>query len=99
MTREATLHLISKGVRMMGIDAPTFDPPVWAMFEREQFWEAHKVMEDEDYWHVENMTNLDQLPTHGFIVSVLPIKWIGTTGAPVRAVGIKIGRASCRERV
>ena len=54
MTREATLHLISKGVRMMGIDAVTFDPPVWAMFEREQFWEAHRVMWEEDYWHLEN---------------------------------------------
>jgi kynurenine formamidase len=88
MTREATLHLISKGVRMMGIDAITFDPPVWAMFEREQFWEAHRVMWEEDYWHLENLMNLDQLPSHGFKLSVPPIKWVGTTGAPVRAVAI-----------
>jgi kynurenine formamidase len=88
MTREATLHLISKGVRMMGIDAVTFDPPVWAMFEREQFWEAHRVMWEEDYWHLENLCNLDQLPPYGFKLSVLPIKWVGTTGAPVRAVAI-----------
>ena len=40
---------------MMGIDAVTFDPPVWAMFEREQFWEAHRVMWEEDYWHLENL--------------------------------------------
>jgi kynurenine formamidase len=38
MTREATLHLIRQGVRMMGIDAITFDPPVWAMFERKELW-------------------------------------------------------------
>jgi len=88
MTREATLHLISKGVRLMGIDAITFDPPVWAMFERKQFWEAHKVMLEEDYWHLENMMNLDQLPPFGFKLAVLPIKWIGTTAAPVRAVAI-----------
>jgi kynurenine formamidase len=88
MTREATLHLISKGVRLMGIDAVTFDPPVWAMFEREQFWEAHRVMWEEDYWHLENLVNLDQLPPHGFKLSVLPVKWVGTTGAPVRAVAI-----------
>ncbi|MDZ5697454.1 cyclase family protein [Chelativorans sp. M5D2P16] len=88
MTGEATRWLISKGVRVMGTDAPTFDPPVWAMFERKQFWHAHKVMEGEDYWHVENLTNLDKLPRHGFLVSVLPVNWVGTTGAPVRAIGI-----------
>jgi kynurenine formamidase len=88
MTGEATRHLIAQGVRMMGIDAVTFDPPVWAMFERKQFWEAHWVMMDEDYWHLENLMNLDQLPPHGFKLSVFPIKWMDTTAAPVRAVGI-----------
>jgi kynurenine formamidase len=89
MTREATLHLISQGVRMMGIDAITFDPPVWAMFERKQFWEAHRVMNEEPYWHVENLCNLDQIGrSHGFKLSVLPIKWVNTTAAPVRAVAI-----------
>lgn len=88
MTGEATRWLIAQGVRMMGTDAPTFDPPVWAMFERREFWLAHKVMIDDDYWHLENLTNLDKLPTHGFTLSVFPIAWQGTTGAPVRAVGI-----------
>jgi kynurenine formamidase len=89
MTREATLHLIGQGVRMMGIDAITFDPPVWAMFERRQFWEAHRVMNEEPYWHVENLCNLDEIgQPHGFKVALFPIKWVGTTGAPVRAVAI-----------
>lgn len=88
MTAEATRYLISRGVRVMGIDAPTFDPPVWAMFERREFWRAHLVMRDEDYWHLENLTNLDQLPPHGFSLSVFPVKWVGTTAAPVRAVAI-----------
>jgi len=88
MTAEATKLLISKGVRLMGIDAITFDPPVWAMFEREQFWEAHRVMWEQNYWHIENLANLDQLPSHGFKLSVLPVKWVGTTAAPVRAVAI-----------
>ena len=42
MTAAATKWLIERGVRMMGCDAITFDPPVWAMFEREHFWEALK---------------------------------------------------------
>jgi kynurenine formamidase len=88
MTAEGTRHLIAQGVRMMGIDAITFDPPVWAMFETKHFWEAHRVMIDEDYWHLENLMNLEELPTHGFKLAVFPIKWIGTTAAPVRAVAI-----------
>ena len=88
MTAEATRHLIAHGVRMMGCDAITFDPPVWAMFEGRHFWEAHLVMNEEEYYHLENLQNLDRLPPHGFKLSVFPIKWNGTTAAPVRAVAI-----------
>jgi kynurenine formamidase len=89
MTAAATKWLIERGVRMMGIDAITFDPPVWAMFERQQFWEAHRVMWDEEYWHLENLTNLEEIGRpHGFQLCVMPIKWVGTTAAPVRAVAI-----------
>ena len=74
---------------MMGIDAITFDPPVWAMFEKKLFWEAHRVMWDEEYWHLENLMNLEQIGRpFGFQLYVLPIKWVDTTAAPVRAVAI-----------
>jgi kynurenine formamidase len=88
VTGEGVEWLIDQGVKMMGIDAPTFDPPVWAMFERKQFWEAHRVMLRREYYHLENLTNLDQLPPFDFKVSLFPVKWVNTTGAPVRAVAI-----------
>ncbi len=89
MTRASTLWLIDQGVKVMGIDAVTFDPPVWAMFERKQFWEAHLVMREREYYHLENLTNLDQIGRpYGFKLSVFPVKWVNTTGAPVRAVAI-----------
>lgn len=89
MTRESTLFLIEKGIKMMGIDAPTFDMPKDAMFEKKKFWEAHRVMNEKEYYHLENLENLDAIPKpFGFKVSVFPIKWKGTTGAPVRAVAI-----------
>lgn len=89
MTREATLWLIDQGIKLMGIDAITFDPPVAAMFERRQFWEAHMVMREREYYHLENLTNLDQIGRpFGFTLSVFPIKWVNTTAAPVRAVAI-----------
>jgi kynurenine formamidase len=88
MTGEATNWLLDQGIKMLGIDAVTFDPPIWAMFERKKFWEAHRVMLTREYYHLENLTNLDQLPSYGFKLSVFPIKWVNTTGAPVRAVAI-----------
>lgn len=91
MSAEATEWLIAQDCRVTGIDAPTYDPPVWAMFETKKFWLAHKVMQKEPYWHIENLTNLGDLPSHGFKLSVFPVKWVGTTGAPVRAVGIVDG--------
>lgn len=91
MSEEATRYLIAQGVRVMGIDAPTFDAPVWAMLEHKRFWPAHSVMMDEDYWHLENLANLDQLPPTGFTVAALPIRWVGTTAAPARAVALLPG--------
>jgi kynurenine formamidase len=89
MSADATRWLIERGVRMMGCDAITFDPPVWAMFEQQRFWEAHRVMWDEEYWHLENLMNLEQIGRpHGFQLVVLPVKWVGTTAAPVRAVAL-----------
>ncbi|MBI3974243.1 MAG: cyclase family protein [Chloroflexi bacterium] len=90
MTKEAVHWLLDRGIKMMGIDAVGFDPPVPAMFERNKFWEAHRVMLEREYYHLENLCNLHLIPPpyHSFTVSVLPIKWRGASAAPVRAVAI-----------
>jgi kynurenine formamidase len=89
MTAEAVNWLLDQGIMMIGIDAITLDPPVWAMFERKQFWEAHRVMLEREYYHLENLTNLDKIPKpFGFKLSLFPVKWANTTGSPVRAVAI-----------
>lgn len=89
MSREATLWLIEQGIKVMGIDAITFDPPIYAMFNQEKFWEAHRLMIEHEYYHIENMANLDQIPSnYGFKVCVFPVKWKDATAAPVRAVAI-----------
>ena len=89
LSKEATLWLIGEGIKVMGIDAITFDPPIYAMFEQNKYWEAHRLMIDHEYYHIENLANLDKIPIkHGFKVAVFPIKWKGATAAPVRAVAI-----------
>ena len=90
MTKEGVHHILDRGVKVMGIDAIGFDPPVPNMFERKKFWEAHRVMREREYCHLENMCNFHEIPApyHSFTVSVLPIKWRGASAAPVRAVAI-----------
>jgi kynurenine formamidase len=90
MTKESVHYILDRGVKVMGIDAIGFDPPVAKMFERKKFWEAHRVMREREYYHLENMCNLHEIPPpyHSFTVSVLPIKWRGASAAPVRAVAI-----------
>jgi kynurenine formamidase len=90
MTKESVHYLLDKGVKVMGIDAIGFDPPVAQMFARRKFWEAHRVMREREYYHLENLCNLHDIPApyHSFTVSVLPVKWRGASAAPVRAVAI-----------
>jgi kynurenine formamidase len=89
MSKEAVHWLLDRGIKMMGIDAIGFDIPIARMFERHAFWEAHMVMLEREYYHLENLVNLDQIPvSHGFTVSVLPIPYRGASAAPVRAVAI-----------
>ena len=98
MTKEAVHWLLDRGIKMMGIDAVGFDPPVPAMFERRKFWEAHRVMLEREYYHLENLCNLDRIPPpyHSFTVSVLPVNWRGASAAPVRAVAILEAEAKQR---
>jgi kynurenine formamidase len=95
MTAEATLWLIKKGIKVMGIDAYGWDRSHEVMIKdlkagnKEQFWEAHYLGKDAEYCQLERLANLDQIPTpFGFKVAVFPIKIEGASGAWVRAVAI-----------
>jgi len=89
MTKEGTLWLVDQGVKLMGIDAIGFDPPSDYMFQRQKYWEAHRVMRQREYYHIENLVNLDLIPRpFGFTVSAFPAYFRGATAAPIRAVAI-----------
>ena len=89
MTKEATRWLIDQGIKVMGIDAIGFDIPVSRMFELKKFWESHRVMREAEYYHLENLCNLDKIPvSYGFQVAVFPLKLRGASASPVRAVAI-----------
>jgi len=95
MSREATLWLIEQGIKVMGIDAWGWDRSLGTMIKdlkdgnREQFWESHYLGKEREYCHLERLANLDKIPvSHGFKLSVFPIKIERASGGWVRAVAI-----------
>ena len=80
MSYEATMWLLNQGVRVVGTDGWSWDVPL--PFEGQEFeknhdasiiWEAHRVGRDKAYFHIEKLTNLDQLPVTGFKVNCFPV--------------------------
>ena len=82
MTRESTLYLTERGVRVVGIDAWSWDRPL--PFLAQDFmkngdpkviWEAHFAGIDIGYCHMEKMANLSAIGRpFGFTVCCFPIK-------------------------
>jgi len=95
MGSEATEWLIDQGIKVMGIDQWGWDLPLryQAKLARETndknlFWEGHLVGARKEYCHMEQLTNLKALPSSGFKVCVFPMKIVGGSAAPIRAVAI-----------
>ena len=82
MTRESTLYLTERGVRVVGIDAWSWDRPlphIAAEFRKNGdprvIWEAHFAGIEIGYCHMEKMANLSAIGRpHGFTVCCFPIK-------------------------
>ncbi len=95
MSAPATEWLIDQGIKVMGIDQWGWDLPLPHMMEKaketgdtEYFWEAHLVGREKEYWHMEQLVNLDALPLTGFKVAVFPLKIVGASAAPARVVAL-----------
>jgi kynurenine formamidase len=96
MTRDSTLWLVDRGVRVMGIDAWGWDRPFWALKkefartgDRSLLWGAHYAGIDREYCHIEKLANLDQLPRpFGFKVVCFPVKLAGGSAGWSRVVAI-----------
>lgn len=94
MSEEATLWLIEKGIKMMGIDAWGWDRPFDVMAEeyksgiKNRLWAAHFAGAKKEYCHIEKLTNLDKLPPFGFKVACFPVKIEKASAGWTRAVAI-----------
>jgi kynurenine formamidase len=93
--REATLYLTSRGVRVVGTDAWSWDAPFGYTAQRfaiskdaSIIWEGHKSGREIGYCQIEKLANLDQLPDYGFQVACFPVKVKAASGGWTRAVAI-----------
>ena len=95
MSAAATEWLLDRGPTVMGIDQWGWDLPFRAQIAKAKgtsndtlFWEAHRVGQRRPFWHMEQLTNLGALPSHGFKVMVFPLKIVGASAAPARVVAV-----------
>lgn len=95
MGREATLYLTTRGVRVTGTDAWSWDAPfsytaqkVADTCDPSLIWEGHKAGREIGYCHLEKMHNLEALPPFGFTISCFPHKIRGASAGWTRAVAI-----------
>ena len=96
MTRDSTLYLCDQGVKVVGIDAWSWDRPL--PFLAKEFketgdpaviWEAHFAGIEKGYCHMEKLTNLDQIPVpSGFKVACFPVKIKKASAGWIRPVAI-----------
>jgi kynurenine formamidase len=93
VSAEATRWLWERGVRVMGIDAWGWDPPLHlqaqealARDEPGIFWAAHQA--DLPYAQIERLVNLGELPPTGFRVACFPLRIAGASAAPARVVAL-----------
>ena len=95
MGREATLYLTSRGVRVTGTDAWSWDAPFTHTAKRyaatknaKLIWEGHRAGREIGYCHIEKLHNLEALPAHGFTIACFPVKIKAASAGWTRAVAI-----------
>lgn len=96
MDRESTLYLTKRGVRVVGIDAWSWDRPLPYLAEEFKrtgdprvIWEAHFAGIEIGYCHMEKMANLSAIGrSSGFKVSCFPVNIRAASAGWVRPVAI-----------
>ncbi len=98
MIRESTLYLTEQGVKVVWIDAWSWDRPL--PFEAKDFretgdprviWEAHFSGIEVGFCHMEKMANLSSIGRpYGFTVCCFPIKIKGASAGWVRPVAMVV---------
>lgn len=69
-----------RNIKAVGLDTPSID------YGQSTDFQSHVTLYQENIYGLENVANLDELPTTGATVIALPMKLEGGSGGPVRIV-------------
>jgi arylformamidase len=83
LSTDAAKYLAEKKVNAVAIDGPSIDPGIDNSFK------AHKILLSNDILIIENLCNLEKFNSRRFTLIITPLKLIGVSGSPVRAIGIQ----------
>jgi len=76
----AAKYIVSKKINLVGIDSPSID------LGTDESFSVHRILSRNNILIVENLTNLNKIPSKEFVFTILPLKLKGATGSPVRAM-------------
>ncbi|BBZ02019.1 cyclase [Mycolicibacterium chitae] len=93
MTAAGTKYLTGMGATILGTDAMAWDRPFPVMKQAyketgdaSQIWDGHFAIQEREAFIVQQLTNLDKLPAHGFMVGFFPLRLYKASAAPARVV-------------
>jgi kynurenine formamidase len=93
--KDSTLHILEQGVRVVGTDAWSWDPPLPVVAQRFKethdssiIWEGHFAGIEKGYFQIEKLANLEKVPPTGFTFFCFPVKIKGASASWIRAVAL-----------
>jgi len=78
----AARYLASKKINLVGIDSPSID------LGKDSKFSVHHILAKGGILIVENLSNLEKIPSEKFYLIVAPLKLKNATGSPVRAMAL-----------
>lgn len=86
LDRGATEFLNDMGAISIGVDAPSIDS--WREVVQIKVQPAHIVCREREILNMENLANVDRIPSHEFWFIGLPLKFFDGTGSPFRGIAL-----------
>jgi kynurenine formamidase len=83
LSKDAAEYLVEKRVNAVAIDCPSID------VGNESEFIAHEILLSHDILVVENLCNLHKFSNNKISLIITPLKFVGASGSPIRAIGIE----------
>jgi kynurenine formamidase len=83
LSKDAAEYLVEKRVNAVAIDCPSID------VGNESEFVAHENLLSHDILVVENLCNLHKFSNNKINLIITPLKFVGASGSPIRAIGIE----------